>query len=63
MSGSTPAAFNHAEIIMEGGIHARCLALAGFVWLVYDYFLTLEQEVSFLSPYRAYERPAEQDAD
>ncbi|KAH9926507.1 uncharacterized protein B0H18DRAFT_1006471 [Fomitopsis serialis] len=31
----------------EGGFRARCLALSGFVWLVYDHCLTFEQEVKY----------------
>ena len=49
MSGNTTSGFPHATVtlvVYEGGFRARCLALAGFILLVYDYFLTLKQEVS-----------------
>ena len=50
MSGSTPIGLIPADslVFYDGGFSARCLALAGFTWLVYDYFLTLGQEVSAL---------------
>ncbi|TFY63696.1 hypothetical protein EVJ58_g3105 [Rhodofomes roseus] len=31
----------------EGGFYARLLALAGFIWIVYDYLLTLEDEIEY----------------
>lgn len=59
MSGSMPIVLTSAEALalLEGGFRARYLALVGFAWLVYDYFLTLDQEVSAFRSV-ATERPA-----
>ncbi|KZT73381.1 hypothetical protein DAEQUDRAFT_467319 [Daedalea quercina L-15889] len=33
---------------MSGGFRARCLAISGFAWLVYDYCLTVKQEIKYI---------------